>query len=102
MGLVAQGSALEQTMTRKDVKAAYKVVDGIIRSPGKFEGCSVYVPYYWNAGLEGMADEDTETDDGEAVFVFYPDEDDIKEFPELRGIELVRLTEDDNGFVYEV
>lgn len=38
-------------MTRKEIEAAYTVVNGIIRSPGKFEGEPVWAPYYWEAYL---------------------------------------------------
>lgn len=36
-----------------------------ITSPGKFEGQPVFAPYFWQLGLDGMADSDTGT-----VFVF--------------------------------
>ncbi len=85
------------TMTRKEVLEEYKVVDGRIQSPGKFEGEMLYVPAYWAAGLEGFADED----DGE-VYVFELGAEDKKEFPELGGKRKLKLAESDVGFVYEV
>jgi len=85
------------TMTRKEVLEAYKVVDGRIQSPGKFESEMLYVPAYWEAGLEGLADED----DGN-VYVFELGPEDRKEFPELGKMKKLRLVESEQGFVSEV
>ena len=83
-------------MTRRDIESSYTVdANGIIRSPGKFEGEPVYVPYFWDAYLEGFADED----DGE-VLTFRVTAEDRAEFPELDGVTTVRLWETDQGFVY--
>jgi hypothetical protein len=45
-------------MTRVDIEMDYKVVNGRIRNPGKFEGEMLYVPYFWEAYLNGCADSD--------------------------------------------
>ena len=45
-------------MTRQDIENAYEVRDGIICSPGKFEGEAVYAPYFWEAYLNGGEDID--------------------------------------------
>lgn len=38
-------------MTRKEIAETYKVDErGVIRSPGKFEGEPIYVPYFWDEG----------------------------------------------------
>jgi hypothetical protein len=84
-------------MSRKEILDTYKVVDGRIQSPGKFEGEMLYVPSYWDAGLEGLADED----DGK-TYVFELSAVDKKEFPELGGKRKLKLVESDSGFVYEV
>jgi hypothetical protein len=68
---------------------------GIIRSPGKFEGEPRYVPYFWDAYLNGMADDD----DG-VTLTFDVNDDDRKLFPELEGVKHVYLEESDQGFVY--
>lgn len=83
-------------MTRAEIEQAYKVENGVIRSPGKFEGEAVYVPYFWDVYLDGGADED----DGE-VLVFYVSDEDRATFPELQG-PTVMLRQLDNGFVVEV
>jgi hypothetical protein len=82
-------------MTREEIEQEYKVIAGIITSPGKFEGESVYAPHYWNLGLEGGADED----DGES-YVFHLDSSDVLVWPELSSVRTLRLIEDDNGFVH--
>ena len=65
-----------------------------ITQPGKFEGEPVWAPSFWNAGLEGYADED----DSDAYW-FDVTDDDRREWPSLAGIARVELREDSNGFV---
>lgn len=66
----------------------------IITDPGKFEGEPAFVPDYWESALAGQYD----ADDGEA-YVFYINEDDIRAYPELKGVSEMLLTEDEQGFV---
>jgi hypothetical protein len=41
-------------MTRTEILAQYQVgSDGVIRSPGKFEGEMLYVPFYWDIAMNG-------------------------------------------------
>lgn len=83
-------------VTRESILRDYEVNErGIIYSPGKFEGEMIYVPYYWDALLNGMADSD---EDG--VARFRVTEEDRTEFPELADVSAVALTEGSNGFVY--
>ena len=82
-------------LTREEVLAAYKVENGCIVSPGKFEREPVYVPAYWYEALEGFFDDD---DDG--VFVFSLTESDRDMWPELGGAQKLYLEESDTGFVY--
>ena len=65
-----------------------------ITQPGKFEGCPVWAPSFWESGLEGMADED----DGDA-YLFDITDQDREDWPSLAGIARVELREDSNGFV---
>lgn len=87
-------AAAGAAMTRAEIEREYKVVDGVIRSPGKFEGEPVYAPYFWDAFLSGMVDED----DGEYLY-FDVNDDDRRIFPELKDVNRVSLREDDQGFV---
>lgn len=82
-------------MTRDDVLADYRVQDGYIVSPGKFEGEPVYAPYFWSLALEGGAVED-DIDGGLRVEVA---PEDMREFPELANVRAVCLWECDCGFV---
>ena len=68
-----------------------------VSHPGKFEGEAPYVPYYWDAYLNGFADRD----DGK-VLGFDVTTEDRALFPELKGRRTVRLVETDQGFVCEV
>ncbi len=82
-------------MTRQQILDEYDVdANGIIRDPGKFEGEMLYVPYFWDAFLNGMADED----EGE-VLTFEVDDTDREQFPELAGIITIDLIETGDGFV---
>lgn len=67
------------------------VVDG----PGKFEGCAIYVPYFYEVWNDGGADED----EGKSA-TFYVTEEDREEFPELEGVFSVTLLEGDDGFIH--
>ena len=84
-------------MTREQIERDYKVVDGRICSPGKFEGEMVYAPYYYQAMLEGMADRDDGPEYGFNVSL-----EDRQEFPELGDREKVDFYERNDGFICEV
>jgi len=81
-------------MTRQEIETSYRVENGVIRSPGKFEGEPVYVPYFWQFYLEGGA----EDDDGETL-TFHVTDEDRAMFPELANVRHVFLWESDDGFV---
>ena len=83
-------------MTRQEIEESYKIENGRIRSPGKFEGEMIYVPFYWDVFLNGFADRDNGH-----VLGFNVSADDKKMFPELRRRRTVRLIERDDGFVEE-
>lgn len=80
-----------------NVKAEYTVRNGIIQSPGKFEGQASYVPHFWDAYLNGCADRD----DGR-ILGFDVTAEDKAAFPALKRRRTVRLMEDSQGFVVEV
>jgi hypothetical protein len=84
-------------LKRSDVEKNFKVIGGLIKSPGKFEDEPIYVPYFWQIGLEGCADQDRDGD-----FVFHIDASDVEMWPELRNITRLQLWEDDNGFVRHI
>jgi hypothetical protein len=80
--------------TRKEITEHFNVEDGIITNPGQYEGERCYVPYLW------------ESDDGEEVedreFLYIITDSDRHQFPELDGVETVRLYLSENGFVCEM
>ena len=84
------GTALNAAQLREQCEAD-------VSRPGKFEGCAVYVPYFWSFYLEGCADRD----DGR-ILGFDVTAEDRAIFPELKGRRTVRLIERDDGFVIEV
>jgi hypothetical protein len=87
-------------MTRIQIEADYHVVEGIIRSPGKFEGEPVYVPYFFDLMLNGMADESYEDDaTGNTADYFNITPADRQEFPELEEVARVILYYRTDGFV---
>lgn len=83
--------------TRADVESAFDVVDGKITTSGKFEGEAAYVPYYWEKGLDGWADDEPD----EVSYMFYVTKEDLSEFPELAGKDRVVVFVRDDGFVCE-
>lgn len=83
-------------MTRQEIELRYKVENGIIRSPGQFEGEAIYVPHFWEIYLNGFADRDN----GD-VLGFDVTPVDKREFPELKRRRTVKLYQRDDGFVCE-
>ena len=75
-------------ITREQIEKDYKIHDGIIRSPGKFEGEPVYVPFFYDWSLE-CGDS--------TVMITEPD---IVQFPELTGYSAIIVGESGNGFVF--
>lgn len=86
-------------MNRQEILNEYNVSkEGVILSPGKFEGEMLYVPHYWGIFLEGCADRD----DGK-VLGFNISFEDRVQFPELgKRRRTVKLYQRDDGFVCEV
>ena len=86
-------------MDRIEVLESYAVDShGIIRSPGKFEGCMLYVPALWDAILNGEGEGDDGSEDIPSERIQVTAED-IEQFPELAGIASCVLWETDQGFV---
>lgn len=71
----------------------YKINEqGIIVSPGKFEGCQGFAPNLWRSGLEGFSNDEFS---GGYGFIFRSFED-----VNGKGVACI-LTEDENGFIWD-
>ena len=89
-------------MTQKQIADEYTVENGIIRSPGKFEGQPSYAVHFYDMWNNGFLDEDCFDGELEHQCMAYCniDSDDIAEFPELKGIDCMTIHETGYGFVY--
>lgn len=83
--------------TRKELEKIYKTKDGVITSPGKFEGQLLYVPYFWEIFLDGGVD-----DEKGDVLIFKIDANDRKLFPEISKKQKTIKLKETGGFVSEV
>lgn len=82
-------------VTRAEIEKTYKVNNGVIQSPGKFEGESIYTPYFWELLLEGWGESN-----GHGEWVFDIEKEDKEQFSELEKYTKAYLTLTDVGFVY--
>jgi hypothetical protein len=80
---------------REKIESEYHVENGIIKSPGKFEGEPIYAPHFYEIYLNGCADED----DGN-VLTFEVNDEDRCAFPELIDVSKVIMSESEQGFIY--
>lgn len=87
-------------MNRNQIESEYKIVDGIIRNPDKFEGEPVYAPYFYDLVMNGMSDESDDRDGDSVTDWFNLDDNDKALFPELAESYRVALWQDDSGFVH--
>ena len=71
-----------------------------VGSPGKFEQEARYVPYYWEMGMDGGAD-DEKWEGDTPIWIFNVTPEDKAMFPELKNRKKVGILEDDQGFVRE-
>ena len=85
-------------MTREEILKQYNINgDGVIVSPGKFEGEMLYMPHFWEAYLNG---ESNTLQDGSLSSPIESGEREM--FPELgKRKRVVRFNIDDKGFVCE-
>lgn len=73
-------------MERLKILETYRVEQGIIRTPGPFDGQKLYVPYFWQKYLDG----DAEEVDADAVFFVVHDRE-REMFPEIGHRRTIRL-----------
>jgi len=95
MKLVEQEDYASMDNPGPAIKKDFKVdKNGIIQGPGKFEAEMYWVPYYWDIGMNGFADEDDGTN-----WLFRLDAEDYKKFPELKGHKNIIISSSEQGFV---
>lgn len=86
-------------MNRNEITSSFVIdPDGVIRSPGKFEGEMLYAPYFYGIMLDGFSDESGSTEEG-TPDVFEVSEQDRMRFPELGATKRLHLYESEQGFV---
>ena len=85
---------LVSTLTDDEKKIIRDSLTEEVSHPGKFQGENIYVPWFWIVGLNGGSDA---SDDECFDFMIEPEERGL--FPELEGVEKIRLWESEDGFV---
>ena len=82
----------------KGIREEYDVLDGLIRTPGKFECECEWVPYYWELAMNGEGDDEFDEDGESMATRFVVDYEEAEAF----GLECgatVEVFEDSQGFV---
>ena len=90
-------------ITKKEILTRYKVEDGIIQNPGKFEGEPIHTVYYCELMMDGEGEDiyadGVETEEMEPEYTqFIVDSDESDMFGLCVGSE-VRVWVDSQGFV---
>jgi hypothetical protein len=83
---------------RSEILATFEIENSRITTPGPYAGEPIYVPYFWEKGVDGWAD--AEADDGDYIFVIMPE--DRQEFPELGSKNMIRIHQEGSGLIFEV
>jgi len=84
-----------RTEIRDSIVKQYSINEhGIITDLGKFQTEMCYVPYFWEIGMNGFADEDAD-----GVWFFVIDDDDRELFPDLGEAYGIALDQSEQGFV---
>lgn len=88
-------------MTKEEILKTYDVnSDGIIISPGRFEGEMRYIPKFYDWVMVGGSDQVLYDSYDRPHDLFVLDDEIKKEFPELKSYSHILLWSDDNGFVF--
>lgn len=68
----------------------------MIDTPGKFEGCPDYAPYFWDLVMNG----ESEYNEEQGVHFVKIEPEDLILFPELEDEYEVQIFEDENRFIH--
>ena len=87
-------------MTTEEIRNEYEVRNGIIVSPGKFEGEPIHTVYFYDLVMDSCQDDTIydEYDDTIDVFNLTPERHEM--FPELVGYKQIQIAESEQGFVH--
>jgi hypothetical protein len=86
--------------TRAEIEVEYDVRDGVIRSPGKFEGEPTYAVALYDAVMYGCVDDTLYWSDENSTDLFQVDDELRAEFPAIAASTAwIALEETDQGFV---
>jgi hypothetical protein len=77
----------------------FRIDDGVIRTPGKFEGEPAYVPYFWDAVGNGFS-ETLHWSGDEVTDIVEIGEEDRAEWPEIPADAVAIHIQEMGGFVY--
>lgn len=91
---------MTEPTARESILSDYDVDShGIIRTSGKFEAEMLYVPLFWEATLDGSADQ-LDWADGTTTYLVDVSDEDRAMFPEIPAdVVAVHLEESEQGFV---
>lgn len=91
---------MERIQEENDVAMDYQYTtkDGVIVSPGKFEGEPAWLPYFYTLWNDGGADDEILIH-GTTTAIFNIDASDVTRFPALAGVRQIYVWEDSQGFV---
>lgn len=86
-------------MTREEIERSYVTRNGIIKSPGKFEGEPVWAPYLYDLWMEGCPDKQGgNQEEGTNAWAAYVVDDAMRaEFPTLGACQCARPAEGEHG-----
>lgn len=77
-------------MTRDETLQRFEVLDDRIVSAGRFEGCAVYAPHFYELMLVGAIDWETLDDEG-VGYEFHPTEAERVEYPGIPDRVVLRI-----------
>jgi hypothetical protein len=86
-------------LTRNEIELEYRIEHGVILNAGKFEMQPLWTPYFYDIAMNGFNNGSTYLHET-LHDMFSVDDEDRKQFPELKDSECVVITYSDDGFVY--
>jgi len=83
-------------MTRNEIEQQFNISDeGFILNPGIYEACKLYAPHFMSLASQGKGE--TLDHKGFSFTLFEITQEDLKEFPELKGTSILAVYQDALG-----